>query len=128
MNTEIRTPDQSALLYRTNHLNATPATPGGTPKPVTELMHIHQYGAQIVTTIPHADLGGGARSDGIIQTHTYVDARVAFANFRAMVARHTQTDPEDGWIAADLTTYNPADPASLTPLTIGHTRTMETQP
>lgn len=118
MMSRIKIPDQSALLYRIGHLTASPSTPGGPIKPVTELMYIHQYGDQVITTIPHADLGNGLRSDGIIQTHTYVDAHVAFANFRAMVARHTQPQG-DGWITGDIHTYNPDDPTTLKPLTIG---------
>lgn len=110
-----QTPDQTALLYRKGHLTGIPATPGGPTPEITEVLHLHQYGNTIVSTLPHVDLGNGTLSKGTVRTVTYISEYVATANFRVMIITHTQPGT-DGWTTADPTTYT-GDPTTLTPAT-----------
>lgn len=113
--TSPKVPDQSALLYRQGHLSGIPATPGGPSPVVTELLYLNQYGNTLVSTLPHTDLGHGIRSDGQVQTVTYVSDRAAAVNFRAMVLTRTDPVSGDGWTVADLAHFVPGDPSTLRP-------------
>lgn len=114
MSQPIKVPDQSALLYRTGYLTTIPDLPGGTSHPATELLYLNQYGDEVIATLPAVNLGHGVTSGGTVQTVRYRDNTIAFANFRAMVAKHNITG-QDGWTVADLDAFDPSDLSTLRP-------------
>jgi hypothetical protein len=126
--------DQAVMLYRTGHLTKAPDTPGGQAQPVTELLFLHQYGPDIIATIPGVDIGHQIVGRGAVVRVEHVDDFVAAARFRAITLQylHTPDTDRDGtptrWRLADPDSYHPADLTRLRPLPAHEYRQALTRP
>ena len=107
------TPDLSTVLYRSDTLTSIPETPGGISWPITEVMHVNLYGDTVTITLPNVALSHEHTSHGTVTKRTYRDKVIAFANYKLVVMQSVR----DGWTEADLNTFEPGNPATLTPAT-----------